>query len=873
MTLLRRIAMWARAILDRGGVESDLERERALHVELETAELIRRGLSPAEAARRAHVGFGGRDVMREAVRDERGTQWIDELRADLRYTLRCAHARPAFTAAVVLLIALGTGANSAIFSVVDRLVLRPLPYRDADRMVEMTATSGKGGFLITPSVALIEAWRTKSSLVESVEVSQDGSAIVGDTARLDAKRVNGSAVGPGMFAFVGMQPIRGRAILPADTLPGATPVVVIGYALWKRAFGGSDSIVGRTILLDGKPVSVIGVAPRGFGVPFSGNGELFSAMKAGSPYARDAIAKLKPGVTAQAAERELIQIKSTLASEKEAGNPRLLTRGDLNAGGTRRIVLLLFGAVALVLLIACANVANLLLARAWGRQREFALRAALGASRGRLLRQVFTESLSYAVLGGIGGLFVAMAFLKVVVAVQPKLSALANISTNVWIENRVLAWTIGISIATGLLFGMAPAFLSAGRGELLGASRTSTASSTARRFRSGLVITEVALSVVLLVGAGLLVRTMAALQSTDPGFEPKGIAAFALQLSPERFPDSTERRAVLASVLDAVKRRPGIERAIYAMTLPPDWVIATGGIELEGIPISPSDSLNLVSMNVVTPEYFRTVGIRLVRGRVFEADPRLTDRFGSNEVMINERLANRFWKDGNAIGARIKVARWDWATVVGIVRDVDIPGAKKVRRAQDTQIYFAMPAAMRYVSLIVRTPLPIMEVRTLVRDAVKSAGAGVRITSFTTADAEVAHSQAMLKFTVTLLGIFAALALVLAAVGLHAVIAYSVSQRTRELGIRMALGAESQAVARLVIGEGLGLGLAGTIAGCAAALAATRLLRAMLFGVQPHDPWTLGVVGAGLLLVSVAASAVPALRAMRINPVDMIRAE
>jgi predicted permease len=874
MTPLRRSGMWLRALLRRAGLESELDREMRLHVEMETAENIRRGMTPDEAARRARVAFGGMELTREAVRDERGTQWLDHLISDVRYAVRGAVARPGFTAAVIVLIALGTGANAAIFSVVDRLVLHPIPFRDGERMVEMTATSVNGAFFLTPSTTLIDAWRARARLIEDFQQSQGGGGVLGDTARIDAKPLNGSAIGPGMFAFVGMRPVRGREILAADTVPGAAPVVILGYALWKREFGGADDVVGRTVLLDGKPVAVIGVAPRGFGVPFSASGELFTALHGGSSgYARDPIAKLKPGVTREAAQRELAQIASTLESQKGAGEPKLMTHEDLNAGGTRRVVLLLFGAVAFVLLIACANVANLLLARAWSRQREFALRAALGASRGRLLRQVFTESLGLALLGGAAGLFVAMAFLKIVIAVQPNVSQLADIPTDVWLDRPVLLWTLGVSLLTGLLFGMAPAFLASERkaDEVLKSSARTTGSGVARRVRSGLVVIEVALSVVLLVGAGLLVRTLAAMQRADLGFEPHGISAIALQLRQQRFPDSTKRRDALASVIDAVKTRPGVTAVSYALTVPSQWVLGMGGIEIEGIPTTAGDSLGLYEMNVVAPEYFSTVGLRLVRGRVFAPNTRLTDQLGSNEVMINERLANRFWPKGDAIGAKIK-RRDDWATVVGVVRDVDLPSGKSLARAS-VQLYYALPAAPQSVALIVRSPLLPPEVKALLRAAVKAAGPGVRIGGFTTADAEVAHSQSVLKFTLTLLGIFALLAVVLAAVGLNAVIAYSVSQRTREIGIRMALGAEARAVARLVIGEGVVLGVVGTVVGCAVAVMATGLLRTLLFGVKPGDPWTMGAVGVGLLAVSVLASAIPAWRAARINPVEMIRSE
>jgi predicted permease len=454
------------------------------------------------------------------------------------------------------------------------------------------------------------------------------------------------------------------------------------------------------------------------------------------------------------------------------------------------------------------------------------------------------------------------------------MSRLANLPTDVWLDRPVLLWTLGMSLLTGLLFGMAPAFLASERNadEVLKSSARTTGSGVARRFRSALVVVEVALSVVLLVGAGLLVRTLAAMQQTDLGFEPKGLSAIALQLPPQSFPDSTVRRDVLASVIDAVKRRPGITAASYALTIPPEWAVGMGGIQIEGIPVAPSDSLGRYEMNVVAPEYFSTVGVRLMRGRVFAPDRRPTSKFGSNEVMVNERLANRLWPNGNAVGAKIKTAN-DWATIVGVVRDVDLPGERNLPRAR-AQLYYPLPGAPRSMSLIVRSPLPSLEVHALLRSAIKSTGPGIRVGGgFTTADAEVAHSQSILKFTLTLLGIFAVLAVVLAAVGLHAVIAYSVSQRTREIGIRMALGAGSHTVARLVIGEGIMLGAVGTVIGCAVALATTGLLRALLYGVKPGDPWTMAAVGAGLLAVSVLASAVPAWRASRINPVEMVRSE
>jgi predicted permease len=865
---MRAVAMWLRALFSRRSVESEMSKEMRLHIEMETEENIRRGMSPAEAARRARIAFGGLEKNKEELRDERGTALLEQLVADIRYAGRGMAARPLFAVTVVALLALGTGANTAIFSLVNRFILNPLPFTDSKRMVYMTATGGGGKILITPSPKLIAEWISRAKLVEEISVASSFSPKLGDTTRAPVKTLEGTALGPGLMHFVGMRPVIGRDIQPSDTVAGARRVAILGYGLWQTSFGRRDDVIGTTVLLDGNRHVIIGVAPQGFSVPYVGEGtDIFVAVESGWRW--DPIAKLRRGATLAQGTNELVTISAGINRETYADPPRLQGVESVVGPRTRRLVLVLFGAVAFVLLIACANVANLLLARAWSRQREFGVRAAMGASRGRIMRQLFTESLLYGLAGGIAGLAVAAALLKLLTVTNS-----ANIQgiTDVRLDAPVLLWTIGLAVITGVLFGLAPALLVGdGRiGDVLKASaRSSSANSSASRLRAGLVIAEVGLSVVLLVGTGLLVRSLIEMTRADTGFDPRGLSAMTIRLS--EFKDSTARHDVLANVLASVRHTSGISSATVSMTLPPGFAIGMGGLEIEGHRLTADDSLKTAKLNTVLPEFFTVVGLPIRAGRVFRADTRPLDRAGTDEIMINERFARRFWPDGNAIGARVKYGV-NWSTVVGIVNDVDVPG-ERLREHNEAQIYLPMPGAPRRASIVVRSNLAPPVLDSVLRRAITMGNAGVQSVAFAESALQYKAARTTHNFAVDLLGGFAVLALVLAAVGLHAVIAYSVTQREREIGIRIALGAQPKAVARLVFGQGLRLAIIGVVIGSVAAVLATRAMTPFLYKITPGDPATTLAVAAVLMIVALVASALPARRATKVDPVDLVRTE
>ena len=860
--------MALRAAFQRSAIESEMDKEMRLHLDMEIEANVRRGMAPAEARRVAMLAFGGVDKAKEATRDERSTRPLGTLGADLRFAVRGMRKQPGFTCAVLTLLALGTGANAAIFSVIDDMIFRPLPFADGARMVQLSATLGGGKFVVMPSATLVDLWSSRARAVEEFARYQHYSGMLGDTAIGPGTPVLGAMIGPGMLKFTGLRPASGRDFLPGDTLAGAQPVVMLGHAFWKRQFGGKENIVGTRVLLDGVLRTVIGVSPPEFFVPYarSSRDVFIPLVLIPGRVGMGAIAKLRPGQTIEDANRELLALGNIpLPGLDFATDPPRITPPSVRET-VRRTLYMLFAAVGLVLLIACANVANLLLARAWSRQREFAVRGAMGADRFRIARQLFTESVVLALSGGLLGFLVAIALVKVLVAVQP-----ATVGIGGRIDATVLGWTLLISILTGLLFGIAPTLLIGdGRvGDVLKASARAVAGSrAARRLRNGLVVAEVSLSVVLLVGAGLMVRSLAAMQRADLGLEPRGMSSISLSMrgSPV-YKDSIARAAAWQTIQGRIAATPGIEAATIAMTMPPELGAGLRPIEIEGRPVSAGDTLGPFAYNLGQPNFFRVAGIRFIAGRPYAANGTLTED-GGNEVVINESMARRYWPSG-AIGRRLK--RGAWATVVGVVSDIEVPGYKAP--GSGVQIYQSLARAPMRASIVVRSDLPPTLVEPLVRKAVKESGVRVSVGEFSDAESYVFAAREMHRFTLMLIGGFAVLALVLAAVGLHAVIAYSVTQRLREIGIRIALGAQAGEVAGLVMRQGAVLTVVGVALGVLGALAATRTMRSMLYDVEPGDPITIAAVGALLLAVSCIASAMPARRAVRVDPVEMVRAE
>ena len=869
--MLQRLMMGARALFDRARVESEMEKEMRLHLEMEAEANIRRGMSPADARRAALIAFGGVEKSKEATRDERSTHWLEGLGGDLRFAFRGMRKQPVFTVVVLALLALGTGANAAIFSLLDEKILRPFPFADGARMVELLATLSRRDFQILPSTKLIDLWAGRAKTVGEFARYSNYSGVYGDTTDGGGKRVQGDLVSPGMLKFTGLRPAKGRDFVPGDTLLEAPPVVMLGYAFWKKEFGGRDDVIGTTILLDGRPRTVIGVSPAGFFVPFSGSrGDLYMAMQANPRRGGSgSIAKLRPGVTIEQANRELLSLGSVAPEGLDfIANPPLIDDASrLTRADTRRVLYMLFGAVGLVLLIACANVANLLLTRAWSRQREFAVRGAMGASRGRIARQLFTESILLAIAGGAVGFLVAICLVKLLVAIQP-----SNVGIIGRIDSTVLGWTLVISVITGVLFGIAPAWLIGdGRmGDVLKASaRATTGSRAARRLRAGLVVTEVSLSVVLLVGAGLMLRTIAAMQRADLGMNPRGMSSIVLRLRDPMYEDSVARADAWLTIERRIAATPGISAATMALTMPPEFGAHLRPIEIEGQPQSPGDSIGPIGYNLGQPDYFQFAGIRFLAGRPYAADKRFDEQAGASEIVVNDRAARRFWPAG-ALGARVK-RNGSWATVVGVVPNVDLPGVKGI--GSGIQVYQPLSQSPIRMAFLVRSGLPATVVEALLRKAIKESGVRAAIGEFSEANTQVLEGRQIHRFTMFLIGGFAVLAMLLAAIGLHAVVTYSVTQRLREMGIRVALGAQSAQVAGLVVREGAALAITGVVVGMLAAAAATRAMQSLLYDVKPGDPLATAVAAGMLLVVALVACAGPARRATRVDPVDLVRAE
>jgi predicted permease len=873
--MLSRIRMGLRSLFDRRGVESEMAKEMRLHLEMETEANIRRGMSPAEARRAALVAFGGVEKAKEATRDERATRWLDDFASDVRGAFRGMRKARAFTLTVVALVALGTGANTAIFSAINQLLLNPIPFPGGHRMVMVRITAGGGKFLLSTPQTIADEWRARGKSFEALLVSQYVAPIFGDTSAIPATQLVGAALQPGAMWFVGMRPQLGRDVIPADTLAGAPPVAILGDAFWRKQFGSDPAVIGKTILLAGQPHVVIGVAPPDFMVPFGGGRDVFTALQGGTPQRDvDVVALLKPDVSRDAAIRELRAVAPPVAANLGVAvdPPVLITGADLASGGSRLVLLLLFGAVSFVLLIACANVANLLLARAWSRQREFAVRQALGAGRLRLMRQVLTESVILASMGGVAGLITAVALQKALVAAQPAMGGPGLLPEDMRLDFTVFGWTTGVAIVAGIFFGIAPALFAGNdrTGEALKSSaRSVSASRTSRRLRGALVVAEVAISVLLLAGAGLLVRTLVAMQRADVGMETRGLAAIELRLNGAPFKDPTRRRDALTAIRRRLEAVPGVTSVSLAMTVPPNFGISVGVAGIEGREARAADSLSNLSLNVMSSDAFRTAGIRLVQGRAFRDDPTPSDIPVGSEIVINERFARRFWPNGGAIGARLR-RRDSWVTIVGIARDVDIPGA---RGRSPLQYYEAIGAAPVRTWVLVRSTAPVALLEANVRAAVKYANASVKALRYADVDADLASGRAMHRFVLAMLGGFAVLALIVAGAGLHAVIAYSVAQRRREMGIRVALGAISGRIAGLVVRQALALCAIGVALGLGLAAIATRAMRELLYGVQPGDPLTSALVALALIGVAMIAAAVPAWRAARIDPVEMLRAE
>ncbi len=866
-------------------IDADLDEELQFHLEQRIAEQVARGMTPAAAREEALRRFGNladaraycRAVDRGRARQERRRDWRTGWGQDLRFALRQLLRAPGFTLIAVLTIGLGVGANTAIFSAVHRLLLNPLPFPGGDRLVALLETSEKSGIMVTPAREVVDIWRAKSRTLEGIEAYDERTVTLSGSS--EPERMSAVLASGGLPSFLGATLPLGRYFAPEELVSNGPHVVVLGHGLWQRRFGGRTNALGETLEIDGKPYTVIGVMPTDFTIPSMGGGpasQLWLPLPPGTAETRrQAVARLRPGVTPEQATAELGSIETAYWKDKPnsmAFTGKALRPQEFLAGPLRQGLLVLFGVVGVVLLIACANVANLLLARAATRSHEFAIRTALGAGRGRLVRQLLTESTLLALLGGALGIFLAARGLDLLRVVRP--SSLDQLD-DVRLQPVALLWSLGLTLVTGLVFGLAPALLSTDRqagGSIRGLAGTSARSP--RRLRSALVVLEVALSVTLLVGAGLLVRTLVRMQQVQPGFSAEGVTAFTIappaalgeESSAKPNPALPEIRRELAERVRAI---PGVEGVALSSGVPPRMGVAFGELEVEGKSLNPEERPRLVGYSAVSPGYFAALGVSLVAGRTFEP------RSDTHETLINEGMARRFWPGEDAVGKRFRLGeRGEWLTVIGVVSDIRIPG----RQQSFDSLQTYSPISERDGEpggsyLLVRSRGDRASITRQVRAEVGATAGALAITEVNAASDLLDEVLQGPRFTMLLFAGFAGLALLLAAIGLYGVVSYSVSQRTREIGVRMALGAGRLSVIRMVLWQGLGLTLLGVVLGLAGAAAATRAMQSLLFGVSRLDPLTFAVVGAGLIAVALVAAWVPARRAVRVDPAVALRGE
>ncbi len=812
---------------------------------------------------------------------------MDTLWQDLRYSIRMLAKAPGFTAVAILTLALGIGANTAIFSVVNRVLLTRLPYRQPDRLVmvwEKNPHNSSGRNVVSPSNFL--DWQDQNTIFEQMAASYD--ARVNLTGNGEPEEVAIQAVSPNLFSLLGVNAAIGRTFTAEDGQTGHDNVVILSYGLWLRKFGADRNLVGKTLQIDGQAMPVVGVMPRGFDI-FVKQGSLINerselwtpiAFTAKSRGRRGrwltAIARMKPRITLAQAQAEMDTIASRLEKEYPDFNTHwgvnLVSLHEQFVGEIRPALLVMLGAVCLVLLIACANVANLLLSRSAARRKEIALRAALGASRWRIARQLLTESLLLSAAGGALGLLLAVWGTDLLLRLSP--AGLLDVK-DLGIDFRVLGFTAGLSLLTGMLFGFAPAF-EAARSSINDSLRESGlagagSGSGNRRVRQIFVTAEIALSFLLLIGSGLLIRSFLRLQAVSPGFNSENLLTVQLKLPQSKYKDDGAHIVFFNELLRRVNSLPGVRSASAESYLPFTGMGAATGYEVEGRPKPPAGQSPVVDVRVIAPNYFETMGIPLLRGRTFT--PRESAEV-AHVVIINETMARESWPNEDPIGKRVTIHMKNEdvpSEIVGIVGDIKHQGLDTTPRAMS---YWPHPElGYNAMALVIRSASNPKSIVAAVRHEVLQMDPDQPLSNVATMEELMSTSLALRRFSMFLLSAFAALALLLAAVGVYGVMAYTVAQRTHEIGIRMALGAQHQDVVRLVAGEGFKLALSGVAIGLAGAAALSRVLESFLFGVGQRDALTFFSVAALLLATALLACYIPARRATKVDPMVALRYE
>ena len=867
--------------------EADLDQEVRAHLDMATQERVERGAAQKEAERAARREFGNMGLIKESTRDVWGGGSLDRLMQDLRFGVRMIAKSPGFAAVAILTLALGIGANTALFSVVNGVLLNPLPYPEPEQLVELRES--KPNFA-TGSISYpnFMDWQKDNRTFASMAIVRgNGSFIL--TGLGEAEQVDGVFVSSGFFEQLGVNPVLGRAFAPGEDRIGAAPTVMITGGFWKRKFGSAQDVLGKSLTLDGRDYTIIGIIPATFDLLGSlrtrevyvpiGQWSNPLLMNRAAGLGIGGIGRLKPGVTVQQARADMERVTQNLAAaypeaDKNIGAAVIPLRKWL-LGSVEPFLLVLFVAVGFVLLIACVNVANLLLARSTGRAHEFAIRSALGAGQGRIVRQLLTESVLLAAMGGGLGVLLAAAGTRAALDVLPMtLPRAADVAVDV----RVLVFAGAVSLLAGICFGLVPALKTrkpdvhetlkeGGRG----------GSGTRHRAQAALVAAEMALALVLLIGAGLMMRTLAALWNVNPGFEANKVMTFGFSLPPSMTNASPEAiRAAFREVHDRFQAVPGVQGVAFSWGATPlqgddEWLF---WIDSQPKPASESE-MNWAIDYVVDYDYLRIMGIPLKSGRFFTAQD---DEHAARVAVVDEVLANQFFAGQSAMGKRLHLSGGEILEIVGVVGHVKQWGLdtddKETLRAQLYTPFMQLPTKGigGGAGVVVRSDQP-ATVFPSIRQANNQMSSEQVVFGAQTMNEVIASSIARRRFSMILLGIFAGLALLLASIGIYGVVSYLAGQRTHEIGVRMAMGAQRKDVMRLVLSQGLKMALLGVAMGLAAALALTRLMADMLYGVDASDPLTFAGLAVILTLVSIAACYIPARRAVKVDPIVALRYE
>jgi putative ABC transport system permease protein len=870
--------LWRRLVFYvwRDRFDSELEEEMRFHLEMKAEENLAAGISPEEARYAAQRQFGNQTLLQEESRDMWDFRSLETLARDLRYGLRMMSKNPGFTAVAVLTLALGIGANTAMFSAVDAVLIRPLPYLDAGRLVMVwddTGQSGESKFFSTP--AEWHEWRRHNTVFTDIAATQPGNVTISSDG--EPEELPGRKVTANLWTVLGVKPLLGRVFTEDEDTQGAR-VAVISYALWQRRFGASPDVLGRKITLNDSPYEVIGVAPREFyfmpardidiWIPTS-----FSARMLRAFYWHDVhcVARLKPGVTLQQARESMAALNQRVTAHLKPSRTAVVTplREDL-AGKTKASLIALLCASAAVLLIACVNLANLLMSRGEARRREVTIRAALGAGRGRLIRQFLIESLALAGFGAIAGLALAVPAMRFLETLIPETMA----ATRLTLDWRVLAFSAGVSIAAGLTFGLTPA-LAASRISLQEGLRDGGRGSSGHRshwFQHSLIVIETALAVVLLTTGSLLLQTFKHLQRLDLGIQSDSLLTFVTPLF--RYPDFDKRVAFVNAELEKVRAIPGVVSAAAISRIPLTVTDQSTFYLLAGQ--TNDEAREQVSLSrVVSRDYFATVGARLREGRFFDASDQKSE---SPAAVVNETFANRNYPGRSPLGARFQFGRWGdkayWYTIVGVVKEIRDRGvAEELHPAVYRAHEQSDQSGDQPSGIVVRTAVEPASIVAAVRHAIWSVDKNQPVARIQTIEDIVARQLSVPSQNTTLLSAFALLALLLASLGLYGVLSYAVTQRANEIGVRMALGATSRDILLSFCRRGLALTLAGLGIGLVLSAIASRLVTTLLYGFQPNYLPTVAVVSLILLAVAALASFVPARRAANVDPLVVLRDE